>query len=108
MLMSRERWNPRTIYCRLQDARLNERMVRAGKVFGRAARNTHSSDFPKVKAYERRLRANETGIEFTTEIEPYRQSPEGQAYWYQGQPGVEIIEPNIEVAIPVTIIKRRD
>lgn len=82
--------------------------MRAGKVFGRAARNTHSSDFPKVKAYEQRLKPNETGIEFTTEVEPWSGSPPKQGYWYQGQPGVEIIEPNIEVAIPVTIIKRKD
>ncbi|HEY0144383.1 MAG TPA: hypothetical protein VGF48_26100 [Thermoanaerobaculia bacterium] len=96
------------IYHRYQSAADNELVASTGKLAGRAPRNIAVSMFPKVKAFLGRLADDRSGIEFTTEVPPDDGCPPGLAYWSEGQPGVEVLERNELVAIPVTIIKRND
>jgi hypothetical protein len=81
-------------------------MERSGMAGGRPI--MRQGPFPRVKAFIGPLPADRSGIEFTTPIRPDEGSPPGYAYWAQGSPGVEIIEKNELVAIPVTILKRQD
>jgi hypothetical protein len=94
-------------YFRLQTKADNELVASTGKLAGRPPRNISQSMFPKVKAFIGRL-GDRTGIEFTTFIEPDDGCPPGQAYWSEGRPGVETLEENELVAIPVTILARND
>jgi hypothetical protein len=90
------------VYHRLQDAETSKLMIETGKVGGRAAWH---SDIPKVKAFLGPLPPDRPGIEFTTDIAPDRGCPPGFAYWSEGHPEVEVLEPNELVAITVTITK---
>jgi len=94
-------------YYRIQSAADNELVASSGKVAGRPPRNISQSMFPKVKAFIGSL-GNLTGIEFTTPVEPDPGCPPGIAYWSEGRPGVEVLEQNELVAIPVTIVARND
>lgn len=94
-------------YYRLQSRADNELVASTGKLAGRAPRNINQSMFPKVKAFIGEL-GDRTGIEFTTTVEPDPGCPPGRAYWSEGQPGVEVLERNEMVAIPVTIVARND
>ncbi|MBV8517757.1 MAG: hypothetical protein JO197_10200 [Acidobacteria bacterium] len=96
------------IYHRIQGRELNELMQRTGKVGGRRMRNIGSGILPRVKAYDGPLPPECTGIEFTTEVEPYSGSIPGKPTWRQGDAGVEVAELNELVLIPVTIIRRQD
>jgi hypothetical protein len=97
-----------TYYYRVQDAADNELASTTGKLGGHPARNVFQSRIAKVKAWIGRLPADEIGIEFTTMVPPDSGSPPGIAYWCEGSPGVEIVEPEELVLIPVTITARRD
>jgi hypothetical protein len=94
-------------YYRVQCAADNELVASSGKLAGRPPRNISQSMFPKVKAFIGSL-GTRTGIEFTTPIEPDAGCPPGLAYWSEGRPGVEVLERNELVAIPVTIVARND
>ncbi len=94
-------------YYRIQSAADNELVASTGKLGGHPPRNISQSMFPKVKAFIGRL-GDRTGIEFTTFIEPDEGCPPGQAYWSEGRSGVEVLEENELVAIPVTILARND
>lgn len=83
-------------------------MERSGRIGGRPMRNIGAGVFPRVKAFIGPLPADRSGIEFETSIPPDPGSPPGQAFWSQGQPGVETIEANELVMIPVKILKRQD
>ena len=98
----------RPVYHRLQSAEDNELMERTGKVGGRPMRNIFASRFPKVKAFRGPLPPGYSGIEFTTPIPPDPGTPPGLAYWSAGTPGVEVIDQNDYVQIPVTILRRQD
>jgi len=97
----------RVHYYRLQKAEDNELVVSSGKLAGHPPRNISQSMFPKVKAFIGSL-GNRTGIEFVTDIEPDQGCPPGQAYWSEGRPGIEVLEDDELVAIPVTIVARND
>jgi hypothetical protein len=94
-------------YYRVQSKADNELVALTGKLAGRPPRNISQSMFPKVKAYIGSL-GGRTGIEFTTIVEPDDGCPPGQAYWSEGRTGVEVLEWNELVAIPVTIVVRND
>jgi hypothetical protein len=94
-------------YYRLQTKADNQLVELTGKLAGRPPRNILQSMFPKVKAFVGNLE-DRTGIEFTTTVQPDEGCPPGQAYWSEGRPGVEILERNELVAIPVTIVVRND
>lgn len=95
-------------YYRYQSAEDNEKVAASGKLAGYAPRNISQSMFPKVKAYIGHLESDRTGIEFTTTVEPDIGCPPGLALWSEGNPGVEMLERNELVAIPVTIVRRND
>ena len=95
-------------YFRYQSAADNELVESSGKLAGRAPRNIAQSMFPKVKAFIGSIEDERTGIEFTTDVEPDPGCPPGLAYWSEGRPGVEVLERNELVAIPVTIMRRND
>ena len=95
-------------YYRYQTAADNELVASTGKLGGRAPRNIARSMFPKVKAFIGALPDDRSGIEFTTDVEPDAGCPPELAYWSEGTPGVETLERNELVAIPVTIVKRND
>lgn len=94
-------------YYRVQSKDDNELVALTGKLAGRPPRNSSQSMFPKVKAFIGSL-GGRTGIEFTTNVEPDDGCPPGQAYWSEGRPGMEVLEWNELVAIPVTIVARND
>jgi hypothetical protein len=94
-------------YYRVQTKADNELVASTGKLGGHPPRNISQSMFPKVKAFIGSLE-DRTGIEFITTIEPDEGCPPGQAYWSEGRPGVEVLERNELVAIPVTIVARND
>jgi hypothetical protein len=48
------------------------------------------------------------GFEFYTDIEPYAGSTPGWPQWFEGQPGVRVIEKGELVAISVIVTKRQD
>jgi hypothetical protein len=98
----------RPVYHRIQSAEDNELMERTGKVGGRPMRNITAGRFPKVKAFYGPLPPDQSGIEFTTPIPPDRGSPPAVAYWSADTPGVEVIDQNDYVQIPVTILRRQD
>jgi hypothetical protein len=98
----------RTIqYYRVQSSADNDLVVSTGKLAGRPPRNISQSSFPKVKAFIGTL-GDQTGIEFITMVQPDEGCPPGQAYWSEGQPGVEVLERDLLVAIAVNIIRRND
>jgi hypothetical protein len=77
-------------------------METSGMIGGRPA---FGSTIPKVKAFIGPLPPDRAGIEFTTDLDPDSGCPPGRAYWSEGRAGVETLEPNELVAIPVTIVK---
>jgi hypothetical protein len=92
---------------RYQNAALNHAVLATGKLKGRRRRNIYAGAVPAVKAYPGPLPSGARGIEFMTAVAPHPfQAPE--ASWPEGHPGVEVIDPGEEVAIPVTIIKTED
>ena len=100
-------------YHRIQDAQLNEAMQQEGRVSGKAPRNIFAGAWPKVKAYVGPLPSGQTGIEFSTHVQPDPNTPPGRACWSKGRPGVLDLAPDPRdgadrVAIPVSIARRVD
>lgn len=77
---------------------------------GKAARNIFGGGGnPAVKAFDGLLPLDKTGIEFYTTVKPSSTVPGGIIWWYQGQPGVRVIDPvNDVVGIPIRITRRAD
>ena len=103
----RREWRERFITTAFQSKADNELVASTGKLAGRPPRNISQSPFPKVKAFIGTL-GDQTGIEFVTMVRPDEGCPPGQAYWSEGRPGVEVIEPDELVAIAVNIVARND
>ncbi len=93
---------------RLQSKDLNRRVEASGKLWGKPARNIYAGRTPCVKAYEGPLPQGRTGIEFYTPIKPGLGSQPGKARWFRGEEGVEEINGEEAVAIPVRITRRVD
>lgn len=98
----------KTHYFRFQSAEVNDVVKASGKLWGQPPDHIARSNIPKVKAFIGQLPPGSAGIEFTTDVEPDNGTPPGLALWSQGSPGVEIIERDAWVAIPVMIVKRQD
>jgi len=94
-------------YYRLQPKEDNELVASTGKLAGGPPRNIFQSSFPKVKAFIG-TPGKQTGIEFITMVKPDEGCPPGQAYWSEGCPGVEVLDPDELVAISVNIVARND
>jgi hypothetical protein len=74
---------------RSQTADVARKQIASQEMWGGPARNCFFSDIPKVKAYSQKFdRANQRGIEFTTEVEPDRGTRPGLVYWSGEREGV--------------------
>ena len=93
---------------RIQSAKDSDLVEKAGKLWGRAARNIHQTAFPAVKAWVGPLPEGMSGIEFFTRVQPGASSTPLEALWYRGEPGVNDIEGEDAVWIPVDRIRRVD
>jgi hypothetical protein len=74
---------------RSQTADVARKQIASQEMWGGPARNCFFSDIPKVKAYSQKFdRANQRGIEFTTEVETDRGTRPGLVYWSGEREGV--------------------
>lgn len=93
---------------RIQSAKDNDLVEKAGELWGRAARNIYQTPFPAVKAYVGPLPDGLSGIEFFSRVEPGAYSTPQVALWYRGEPGVNEVDGEDAVWIPVDRMKRVD
>jgi hypothetical protein len=75
--------------------------VQSREIWGSAARWSY---VPTVRAYVGPLPPHATGIEFMTPVPPSRVS-NGNAFWYQGHPGVRTNSRGFAV-VQATVIKK--
>jgi hypothetical protein len=103
--MSNERFSRRESPTQTKEDALLQ--VKSGEVWGRAARG---GDILSVKAYRRKLAADERGIEFTTSVAPHRGSgsPNDAFWYYPNTPGVLLRRRALDneefAAIPANVI----
>ncbi len=77
-------------FSRIENAEAASQIEASGSLWGEPMRNNFVSDIPRVKAYDRRLRDGELGIEFYTDVAPDTGSPPGRAYWSGPRDGVAV------------------
>lgn len=93
---------------RIQPAADNALVESSRRLWGRPATNIHQTPFPSVKAWVGPLPKGARGIEFFTSVAPSRSSTPGKALWYRGEPGVNEVEGEDAVWIPIDRMRRVD
>ncbi len=73
-----------------------------GEIWGKPAHNSHSSDFPKVKAYVGQLPQGKRGIEFMAKFQPDSGTPPSRADWSGPREGVRLEDGFAKIQVILT------